>query len=306
MRHVTFAILVAGIGASASFLIPRSAEACWTCTSDSECPTGFSCDESGACMPTVDCSADSDCGAGMRCVIDTATECTSTDNSTCHPINACAPDWQAGCGSDADCGDGFTCVQNGSMCNSAGCSAISVCQAKESDPTTCNADSDCPSCWSCLDASDTGETCVNPGGPATGVNQPAGSGSASSGSAGSSSTSSGSANTSDTSASSSSKICRPPYWGLSIGYAGPAPHTAAGSGTASGIAPSANLCPNLAATRAGYSGVDPKSGGSGSAGGCSVSSTPGSNDSAPLFGLVAALAGVAVLERRKRRRPTLG
>ena len=163
MRNSSFATLFAGIGISFSLLVPRAAQACWACTTDSECPAGFSCDENVGCMPTVDCQSDDDCGSGMRCVSGSATECSGTASETCRSINACAPIWQAGCGKDSDCGDGFTCVENGSLCNSLGCSTLAQCQAKESDPVACTTDSDCPSCWSCLDASDTGETCINPG-----------------------------------------------------------------------------------------------------------------------------------------------
>jgi hypothetical protein len=282
MRNATFVTILAGIGVSFSLLVPRAAEACWTCTTDNECPTGFTCDETIGCMPTVDCQADTDCGAGMRCVTQTSTECTSpasqsgSADTTCRSVNACAPLWQAGCGKDSDCGDGFTCVQNGNLCDSSGCSTLAQCQAKESDPVACNTDSDCPSCWSCLDASDDGESCVNPGGPANvnGTSQP---------------TLGGPGKT----VSSAPKVCRAPYWGLSVSYAGLAPTTPVDSSAA-------NTCPNIEATRAGYAGLDPKSGSSGSIGGCSIGATQGSNDSAPLWSLGAALAGIAVFSRRKR------
>lgn len=312
MQRSTFASILAGIGVSFSLFVPRAAEACWTCTTDTECPTGFTCDANTGCMPTVDCNADSDCGAGMRCVTETATECaspvaqngTSTADSTCHTVNSCAPIWQAGCGSDSDCGDGFTCVQNGSLCNSTGCQTLAQCQPKQQD-VSCNTDSDCPSCWSCLDASDSGESCVNPGGTAGGVNgtvaappDPAdASPSASTADAGTlvlggpGKTYSGSS--SSGSSSSDPKVCRPPYWGLSVNYAGPPPSAPVNSS-------SSNLCPNIEATRSGYTGLDPKSGGSASSGGCSIGSTQGNNDSAPLWTLGAALAGLAVISRRKR------
>ncbi|MEO7110327.1 MAG: MYXO-CTERM sorting domain-containing protein [Polyangiaceae bacterium] len=276
MRSATFATILAGIGVTFSLFVPRAAEACWACTTDGECPTGFSCEQNVGCMPTVDCKTDGDCGSGMRCVTETATQCTGSDSQSCHEINSCAPIWQAGCGSDADCGDGFTCVENGSLCNSSGCSTLAQCQAKQPAPASCNADSDCPSCWSCLDASDSGESCVNPGGPSSQSNGTV--------------TSNGTATP-----PSSDKVCRPPYWGLSVNYSGPAPQT----DTASGASPSANACSNIEATRAGYSGLDPKSSGSGSSG-CSVGPTQGSNDGAPLWTLGAALAGLAVISRRKR------
>jgi hypothetical protein len=309
MQSATFATILAGIGVSFSLLVPRVAEACWTCTTDDECPTGFTCDENVGCMPTVDCQADTDCGAGMRCVTQTATVCTSpaaqtggSADSTCQSVNACAPLWQAGCGKDSDCGDGFSCVENGSLCNSLGCSTLAQCQPKESDAVACNTDSDCPSCWSCLDASDDGESCINPGGPANasgGVNPggpeiPADAGtSSSSGSSGSQTGSQPTLGGPGKTVSSAPKVCRPPYWGLSVSYAGLAPTTPVDSTPA-------NICPNIEATRAGYAGLDPKSGSSGSSGGCSIGTTQGSNDSAPLWSLGAALAGIAVFSRRKR------
>jgi hypothetical protein len=87
------------------------------------------------------------------------------------------------------------------------------------------------------------------------------------------------------------KVCRPPYWGLSISYEGQGP-VPNGQGAAS-----VSSCTNIEATRAGYSGGDPKSG---SIGGCSTGQAHASDEGAPLWTLGAALAGVAVLLRRKR------
>jgi hypothetical protein len=233
----------------------------------------------------------------MRCVTDTATECTSTagstTDSTCHAVNACAPVWQAGCSVDSDCGDGFACVENGSLCNSSGCTALAQCQPKADDPVACNADGDCPSGWSCLDASDLGESCVNPGGPASVGGtiatppDPSDAGPSSSDAAAPNLTLGGPAKT----VSSIPKVCRPPYWGLSISYEGQGP-VPNGQGAAS-----VSSCTNIEATRAGYSGGDPKSG---SIGGCSTGQAHASDEGAPLWTLGAALAGVAVLLRRKR------
>lgn len=216
--------LLVPLGALVVLLCPRAARACLLCSIDTECPRGFGCTplvravDGGvlsACMP-VDCLTDSDCAAGMRCVVGTATECVCPSdgpcpNSNCRPVNSCAPVWQAGCNVTADCGEGFQCIQNGISCSRGGCSTVSQCQFVPTyEMIACGADSDCPMGWSCLDATQPGGGCINPGGPAV-IVDPDG------GSAGPALPTGGDAGGE---ASSPSMVCRPPYWGVSVTYDG--------------------------------------------------------------------------------------
>ncbi|RMG14083.1 MAG: hypothetical protein D6729_14185, partial [Deltaproteobacteria bacterium] len=92
---------------------PSTGAAC-QCSSDADCPTGWTCDQTtGECifecdpnlgMPCViGCRSDADCAAGEYCGTD----------GLCHPV--CDPSTGAACpcSSDAECPQGTTCGANG-------------------------------------------------------------------------------------------------------------------------------------------------------------------------------------------------
>ncbi len=117
------------------------------CESDTDCPTGFSCEVMGSmgsgcvcpegqpdcgcgeptepveykgCSPKP-CSTDADCGEGLECVtfempcampaIDCApgSECPEPEPCESGTSSQCQPKWAGTCDADADCGEGFTC-----------------------------------------------------------------------------------------------------------------------------------------------------------------------------------------------------
>jgi hypothetical protein len=278
--------IAAGVTLGLGLLMPHDAAACWECGASADCPRGFLCQELTssfmACMP-AGCQTDSDCAVGMRCVTGTATRCSS---SGCTQVNSCAPVWQAGCNGSADCGAGFRCVNSGETCGPSGCTPIAQCQTSEE--LSCQADSDCPSCWSCT--SDPGLACVNPGGP----NIPVDAG----------------APTSD--AGSPAKTCRPPYWGLSIGYAGPGPAVDSGvpAGGCPGPRPPGTTPPGSTPTSDAGSGTAPPGKPAASAG-CAIGRSPGGGETIGLardagsWAWMAALAGGALwsVSRRRRHHP---
>jgi hypothetical protein len=179
-----------------TLLLARPAAACPACHTDADCPRGFGCGAGFGepfCTPTG-CNGDADCAPGMRCVTGVSTVCSGT---TCSPMNACAPVWQAGCNVDADCGPGFTCAPGGTLCTQGNCTQLGECQA--TSEASCQSDADCPACWTCT--TDPGQPCINPGGPPNGTGPwPP-----------------------------SPLTCRPPYWGLSNSYSSAGPPAGAAS-----------------------------------------------------------------------------
>jgi Cys-rich repeat protein len=92
-----------------------------SCTSDSDCASGDTCDTSTSeCVgPSQGCTADSDCATGDTC--DTTTgECVTS----------------AGCTSDSDCAADETCDTTSGTCSFAGCTADADCLAGETCDTT--------------------------------------------------------------------------------------------------------------------------------------------------------------------------
>ena len=132
-----------------------------TCSTDSDCVKGWSCQVSGAtgcatpaCPPGVPCDpgpcqnevfkscqpaackADSDCAAGMVCFTHTESDCapsvcSSKDANCPAPVcetkttSACVPRYLLPCTTAADCGAGFSCAQNEPSCGCSGSSGSS-------------------------------------------------------------------------------------------------------------------------------------------------------------------------------------
>ncbi len=150
--HLTFASLlaVALFGSAA-----RPAHAQSTCSTDSECVKGWTCQVSGSstcasapcppgekCEPTKcanveikscqpgACHADSDCADGMVCYTHTETNCPPTAcapgqecaAASCEPKteSACVPRYLLPCVTASDCGSGFTCESSGEECACSG------------------------------------------------------------------------------------------------------------------------------------------------------------------------------------------
>ena len=107
---------------------PRPAEA-RACAAASDCPMGWSCDESdagvgagggpaGTCM-SLPCQSNSDCGPGLSCFIEGWSLGPGLPISATTPSlfgapdggkgSACIPQWEVACTSASDCGPGFTC-----------------------------------------------------------------------------------------------------------------------------------------------------------------------------------------------------
>jgi MYXO-CTERM domain-containing protein len=259
---LALARLAAPLALGAALLVPRTAEACQTCESASECPRGFGCD-GGVCM-ALHCQADSECSAGMRCVKETATECDG-DATHCHPVNSCAPVWQGGCTKDEHCGPAFRCNVNGMLCTGSSCEPIGMCEQREPS-AACETDSDCPACWSCT--GDPGVACFNPGGLPD--QPPAGPG---------------------------PRVCRPPYWGLSVSYEGRGPGDDASPPTAAcGASAPAGASPQSVLAGPAPVTTGP-SGSANGAGGCAVA---GGSERGTWMWLVGLGAVLATARRRRR------
>jgi MYXO-CTERM domain-containing protein len=138
-------------------LASRPAHAQSTCSSDSECVKGWTCQVSGgsscgaapcapgekceqqpsdcanveykSCRP-AGCSADSDCADGMVCYTHTETNCAPTACASgqecaapvCEPKteSACVPRYVLPCATASDCGAGFSCESAGEQCTCSG------------------------------------------------------------------------------------------------------------------------------------------------------------------------------------------
>ncbi len=128
-----------------------------TCTEDSGCPTGTSCQD-GTCQP-IDCSDDSDCPPGSTC-----------DSTSGGALGQCAP---VPCATDGDCPDRSVCDDDGmcrpEFCNqNDDCIGDDVCASDGICSSKCDDDSQCDSgvcvggtCVECRDDSDcSGGVCV--------------------------------------------------------------------------------------------------------------------------------------------------
>lgn len=135
----------------------RVAAADGSCSQDSDCVKGWSCQVTGGsgcavapcppgekCDPVPDCapqeykscvpgpcSADSDCATGMVCYHATETVCSTTpcssdgecaDAGGCETrtTSACVPRYMLPCTAAADCGSGFSCVLDQPVCKCSG------------------------------------------------------------------------------------------------------------------------------------------------------------------------------------------
>jgi len=114
-------VIVAIASAAVLFSGGRARATC--CTTNSDCPGGFTC-LGGTCDATiVDCTCDTDCGPNLYCVPAVVT--------------------------DADCGPGgFACVPNGRFCAGSDCQTTATCMAPPL-PASCATDADCPAAWTC-------------------------------------------------------------------------------------------------------------------------------------------------------------
>src|SRR6188768_3160291 len=139
-------------------LLARPAYAQSTCTADSDCVKGWTCQVSGgagctapACAPgetcdpgPVDCTtevfkscqpsachADSDCADGLVCYTHTESNCAPTACAPGQPcpqpppcpaqtVSACVPRYLLPCTTAADCGTGFKCESAGEQCACSG------------------------------------------------------------------------------------------------------------------------------------------------------------------------------------------
>ncbi|HEY3255066.1 MAG TPA: MYXO-CTERM sorting domain-containing protein, partial [Polyangiaceae bacterium] len=138
-------------------LVSRSAHAQSSCSADSDCVKGWTCQVSGgstcaspACPPGEKCEpqpndcvtevykscqpgaclADSDCADGMVCYTHTETNCPPTacasgqacPTPSCEPKteSACVPRYLLPCTTAQDCGVGFTCEPSGEQCACSG------------------------------------------------------------------------------------------------------------------------------------------------------------------------------------------
>ncbi|MEC8023158.1 MAG: IPT/TIG domain-containing protein [Myxococcota bacterium] len=84
------------------------------CTSDGDCPSGYSC-LSGACTVNGDgCSSDNDCNAGFECTENLCTpkapECSDSEPCLAGDICVSGVCITPECSVDGDCQDGFVCV----------------------------------------------------------------------------------------------------------------------------------------------------------------------------------------------------
>ena len=133
----------------------RQASAETTCSKDSDCVKGWTCEVTGGsgcgyacapgqdCPPPVDCvtteikscrpgpcKADSDCESGMVCYTQSETSCppTACDSKgpcpqvecTVETKSACVPRYLLPCKTAADCGAGFSCVAAQEDCSCSG------------------------------------------------------------------------------------------------------------------------------------------------------------------------------------------
>ena len=125
------------------------------CTSaGSDCEPRPECDTStqSACLPQwiPPCTEDADCGAGFTCVAQQMCECSTTSR----PIDA-----TAGAGSDVASGgasDGPSDSDTDCTCTTADEKRCEPVEEKQ----TCDADSECPSGWTCEELTTTEDSCT--------------------------------------------------------------------------------------------------------------------------------------------------
>jgi len=151
-----------------------------TCSADSECVKGWTCQVSGgtacaapACAPgekceqqPIDCvneeyrscqpgpcRVDSDCADGMVCYTHTESDCAP---SACAPgqecptpacesktESACVPRYVLPCSTASDCGDGFQCESAGEQCSCSGSAGSSDSASDGGAPTPAPQEPDC-------------------------------------------------------------------------------------------------------------------------------------------------------------------
>ena len=154
----TFSTLTSLLALSSLLVLPGLAHAEKTCTADTDCAKGWTCQVSGAvdcavpacppgekcesqpadcghaesksCQPAA-CHADSDCAEGMVCYTFTSQSCSSSDcaegrecpepasNCTSSTQSLCAPRYVLPCTTASDCGSGFRC-ESTEQCSCSG------------------------------------------------------------------------------------------------------------------------------------------------------------------------------------------
>lgn len=140
--------------AASTVLALASGAARAACTTNTDCPQGFTCQVIGqttcpaiacapgetcpTCTPTTamdcmpaPCTTDADCGPDMVCYTQTSTVCsapTCAPGTTCSNLttctdtttSTCVPKYTLPCTTDSDCGTGFSCVPEQSCVCSGG------------------------------------------------------------------------------------------------------------------------------------------------------------------------------------------
>lgn len=115
------------------------------CTSDDQCAGGCYCDETyGSCIEAGYCSYDSDCGTGYVC----------DDRASCVPDGTNTSCWDTGCawGSYCDNGTG-ACVPSTTCSTNEDCGTGYGCFDGTCTPTGCVTDANCAAACYCDEAS---------------------------------------------------------------------------------------------------------------------------------------------------------
>src|SRR4051812_26574769 len=108
-----FSTLTSLLALSALVVVPRLAHAQSSCSADSECVKGWTCQVSGV----TGCAAPA-CPPGEKCETQPS-DCTTTEFKSCRP---------APCQADSDCADGLICfTQTASNCPPAACAPGQTC-----------------------------------------------------------------------------------------------------------------------------------------------------------------------------------
>ncbi|MDQ3364312.1 MAG: hypothetical protein M3680_02635 [Myxococcota bacterium] len=153
------------------------------CSQDSDCPTGYTCDDRSSCVPdqTPTCEQDVDCAAGSFCtggVCETSCICSNDAEAQeqgwqhCDETrNTCKPQNDGGtcggtptCGTQPACPVGSVALTGADGCYLGTCSAVTTCDVTP----TCAAyqhEADCFGAGGCS-ASYTGINCRKPDGSA--------------------------------------------------------------------------------------------------------------------------------------------
>lgn len=164
-----FSTLTSLLALSALVVLPRLAHAEQTCSADTDCAKGWTCQESGS----VDCAVPA-CPPNEKCEPQPSDCASSAASKTCQP---------AACAADSDCAEGMVCYQfTSESCSAAGCASGQDCPPPEPECVSkmqsacvpryalpCSTASDCGSGFRC----ESTEVCSCSGGgsaPSPGAN----------------------------------------------------------------------------------------------------------------------------------------